>query len=160
MYSAIELQRYELVHIPAKFLLIFFLWFLEISPSPVAGEPAGRLSKDGRRKSPIGRKCQKFFECFWQFVIRWFSSGLRCGQTEAALRNFETPFLRDEVPLVNAETGRLSAVCQIFLECGNPPTEEKGPALKIFLLKPAKIWPKRVILRNFAPVKKSQKISR
>ena len=29
--------------------------------------------------------------------------------------------------------GRLSAVCQIFLECGNPPTEEKGPALIIFL---------------------------
>ena len=127
MYSAIELQRYELVHIPAKFLLIFFLWFLEISPSPVAGKPAGCLSGDGWQKQPDGRKCQNFLECFGDFVIRWFSSGLGCGQTEAALRNFETPFLRDEVPLVNAETGRLSAVCQIFLECGNPPTEEKGP---------------------------------
>ena len=67
MYSAIELQRYELVHIPAKFLLIFFLWFLEISPSPVAGEPAGCLSGDGWQKQPDGRKCQNFLETFQRF---------------------------------------------------------------------------------------------
>ena len=36
-------------------------------------------------------------------------------KTEAALRNFETPFLRDEVPLVIAETGRLSGNCKKFL---------------------------------------------
>ena len=36
-------------------------------------------------------------------------------KSEAALRNFETPFLRDEVPLVIAETGRLSGKCNDFL---------------------------------------------
>ena len=82
---------------------------------------------------PKDENVKNFWNVFGDLLIRWFSSGLRCGQTEAAPRNFETPFLRDEVPLVNADVGRLSAVCQIFLECGNPPTEEKGPALKIFL---------------------------
>ena len=76
---------------------------------------------------PKDENVKIFLKLFNGFVIRWFSSGLGCGQTEAAPRDFETPFLRDEVPLVSAETGRLSAVCQIFLECGNPLTEEKGP---------------------------------
>ena len=85
------------------------------------------------KKTPAPCFVKKFWNHSNSFVIYWFSPDIRQRPTEAALRNFETPFLRDEVPLVNAETGRLSAVCQIFLECGNPPTEEKGPTLKIFL---------------------------
>ena len=50
------------------------------------------------------------------FVNGWFSSGLRQGRTEAAFLNFETPFLRDEVPLVNAETAPLQRECQNFSE--------------------------------------------
>jgi hypothetical protein len=41
---------------------------------------------------------------------------LRYSETEAAFRHFETPFLRAEVPLVNAEIGPPSTGCQIFLE--------------------------------------------
>ena len=37
-------------------------------------------------------------------------------KSETAFRNFETPFLRAEVPLVTAETRPPSSVCQDFLE--------------------------------------------
>jgi hypothetical protein len=38
------------------------------------------------------------------------------GKTETAFRNFETPFLHAEVPLVSAEMGPLPTVCQDFFE--------------------------------------------
>ena len=72
----------------------------------------------GNRLYP-GHESKRFVKIFHQrsdgFVICWFSSVLRCGQTETAFRHFETPFLRAEVPLVNAETGPLPGVCQDFL---------------------------------------------
>ena len=37
-------------------------------------------------------------------------------KTEAALQNFETPFLRDEVPLVIAEMGPGLEKCKDFLK--------------------------------------------
>ena len=41
------------------------------------------------------------------FFFFFLSPGLKYGKTETAFRDFETPFLRHEVPFVIAEMGPL-----------------------------------------------------
>jgi hypothetical protein len=51
------------------------------------------------------------------------------GKTETAFRNFETAFLRAEVPLVNAETGPLPEKCQKF----SPYSRRREPQARFWL---------------------------
>ena len=68
------------------------------------------------KKTPVPCFVKKFWNHSNSFVIYWFSPDIRQRPTEAALRNFETPFLRAEVPLVIAETGPLPEKCKDFCE--------------------------------------------